>query len=161
LDGIELLGDVEWEDNLLSVARYDALDTSQKPPILGNSDTHWTEHTYGGYWSLVWVDQVEQAALLQAIQDHFSVACARMPAVYPKRKRGSQLLAFGPFKLVELGLFLERHYFPEHDRLCQLEARLAWRLLAGEDLPPSAVQQAVQAVQQYAARCFGGQSASA
>ncbi len=155
LDGIELLGDVEWEENLLSVARYEDLDAAHKPSILGNSDTHWAEHTYGGYWSLVLANKLDHASVLKAIADHFSIACARMPAMPAARKLENQVLAFGPFKLVELALFLERYYYPEHDRLCQIEAQLAWRSLAGETLPPDAMLQAVQSVQHYALRCFG------
>lgn len=155
LDGIELLGDVEWEENLLSVARYFELDPTRRPPALGNSDTHWAEHTFGGYWSLVLAEKPDQASLLKAIAEHYSVACARLPANPAARKLENQVLAYGAFKLVELALFLERYYFPEHDRLCRLEAGLAWRQLAGENLPPSAMTQAVAAVEAHADFCFG------
>ena len=155
LDGIELLGDVEWEENLLSVARYFELDPTSRPPALGNSDTHWAEHTFGGYWSLVLAEKPDQASLLKAIAEHYSVACARLPANPAARKLENQVLAYWAFKLVELALFLERYYFPEHDRLCRLEAGLAWRQLAGENLPPSAMTQAVAAVEAHADFCFG------
>ena len=75
-----------------------------------------------------------------------------MPAA---RKLENQVLAFGSFKLTELALFLERFYYPEHDRLCRLEASLARRQLAGEVLPAPAMAEAVAAVKAYADLCFG------
>lgn len=182
LDGIELLGDVDWEDNILSLARYHALDNRQRPPILGNSDTHWSDppiqsnsntdwadppilgnpdtdwagHTFGGFWTLVFAKHVSQDGILTAIADHYSVACGRMPIAPPGAKLDTRLIAFGPFEQVELAHFLERHYYPEHDRLCRLEADLAARRLAGEALPDEAMRQAVMAVEDYARACFQG-----
>jgi hypothetical protein len=155
LDGVELLGDVEWEENLLSVARYYDLDPAHRIPALGNSDTHWAEHTYGGYWSLVFAEKPEQESLLKAIDAYYVVACARMPAIPAARKLENQVLGYGSFKLVELTLFLERYYFPEHDRLCRLEAALASRQLAGETIPEDSMAQSVAAVKAYADFCFG------
>ena len=155
LDGIELLGDVAWEENLLSITRYHDLPLEERPPILGNSDTHWAKHTFGGYWTLVFAQTQDQAGVLDAIADHHAVACARLLAGPAARQPQDEILAFGPFKQVELALFLERYVFPEHDRLCRLEAGLAWRRLAGEDLPPAAVRQAAEEVKTCMRRCFG------
>ncbi len=154
LDGIELLGDVDWEDNILSLARYHALDNRQRPPILGNSDTHWEEHTFGGFWTLVFTEQLSPTGILTAIENKYSVACGRMPLIPPGSKLDNRMMAFGPFEQVELALFLERAYFPEHDRLCQLEAGLAYRQLAGENFPAGWMSQAVNAVEGYTRDCF-------
>lgn len=124
-DAIELLGDVNFEDNVLSVARYqDELSRGRFPPIIGNSDTHRAEnHTYGRYWSVVFAEELSIESVLKAISDRRSVACQRYP--------NGQMEAIGPFHLVEYTYFLEREFFPIHDRICELEGMLFMRMLEG------------------------------
>ena len=60
LDGIELLGDVKHENNARSLARYlDFRASGGDIPIVGNSDTHRAEHTYGTYWTLVYAARAD------------------------------------------------------------------------------------------------------
>lgn len=139
-DGIELLGEVAWEDNLRSLARWSEPGTARRYPILGNSDTHSAAHTYGGFWTLVWAEARTREAILQAIEEQFSVACGLWmlePPGHPARQR---FQAFGPYELVDLAIFLDHHYFPMHDALCREEAGLARRALAGEALPAGAME---------------------
>jgi len=127
-DAIELLGDVNFEDNLLSVARYqDELSRGVSPPIIGNSDTHRAEnHTYGRYWSVVFAEELSIESVLEAISERRSVAC--------QRYSNGQVEVIGPFHLVEYTYFLKRELFPIHDRICELEGMLFMRMLEGKEV---------------------------
>lgn len=135
LDGIELLGDVKYQNNVRSLARYlDLVSDGHQMPILGNSDTHAAQHTYGVYWTQVWAEDLTPAGVLDAIRDGWSVACTTIePVEICSRPQAVQ--AFGPFELVDYATFLEHHFYPLHDALCQQEAAYVYRAWRGETLP--------------------------
>lgn len=160
LDGIELLGDVDWEDNLRSLARYHELDPARRPPILSNSDTHRREHTYGTYWTLVFATSATHAGVLAAIADYHSVACALLTLGQGSQPARPHLAAYGPFELVDLALFLDRHYYPLHDALCRNEAELGRRLLAGDPLPAGAMARVRAELAALEQECWGNNSNS-
>jgi hypothetical protein len=138
LDGIELLGDVKHENNARSLARYlDFRAAGRDIPIIGNSDTHGAEHTYGTYWTLVYVMEPTLDAVLEAIAGGWSVACTT--AGRSGSSRSEQMLALGAFELVDYAYFLEQQFFPKHDLLCVQEAALADRAWRGEALPEGAM----------------------
>jgi hypothetical protein len=130
LDGVELIGDVDYEDNLLSVAHYQGLlEKGYRLPILGNSDTHDAAHTFGGHWSIAFVEEMSSAGLLQAIQKRYSVACT---LITPAKQRDA-LRVYGPVEMVEYALFLSREFYPLHLRICEEEARHASAALLGDE----------------------------
>ncbi len=136
LDGIELLGDVRYQNNVRSLARYlDFRAAGLDIPILGNSDTHRTDHTYGTYWTVVFAREPTPAAVLEAIAEGWSVACTTVKPVDPAQ-RAHELQAFGAFELVDYAYVLEGQFFPQHDALCRKEAALAYRAWRGERLDP-------------------------
>jgi hypothetical protein len=154
LDGIELLGDVKHENNARSLARYlDFRASSCDVPIVGNSDTHGDEHTYGTYWTLVYALEQTLDAVLEAISDGWSVACTT--AGRAGGSRAERLLALGTFELVDYAYFLEQQFFPEHDRLCAREAALADRAWRGEMRPQGAMAAQHAALDDLYARAFG------
>ncbi|MGQ9554199.1 MAG: PHP domain-containing protein [Anaerolineae bacterium] len=105
VDGIELLGEVEFEDNMLAIACYmELLQQGLITTVVGNSDTHGLQHTYGSYWSTVFARERSQAGLLAALREGYSVACVHLP--------GEQLRIYGPLPLVEYAYFLHRRFFP-------------------------------------------------
>jgi hypothetical protein len=133
IDGIELLGDCIWEENLRSVVRYGELPPGQRYPVLGNSDAHTREHTLGVYWTFLLAQDSSPEGVLQAIADGASAACASIslaPRGYPAHAR---LMAFGPLEMVDLAIFLDREYFPRHDELCRREVELVHRRLSGDE----------------------------
>lgn len=133
-DGVELLGEVRYEDNLLSIAHYQGLVASgQRIPIIGCSDTHDREHYYGCYWTIVFAKEPTAKGALAAIADGYSVACS---TVGPTGKQEG-LRIYGPLDLVEYALFLEREFFPLHDALCREEAQSAYATYRGEKSPPT------------------------
>jgi hypothetical protein len=155
IEGIELLGDVPWEENLRSLVRYSELESKANLAILGNSDTHAATHTFGSYWTLVFSRSNSQEDIMAAILDHRSVACMIMPMGPAGHPVIPRLLAFGPFELVDLAIFLHGHYFPQHDVLCSQEAELGRRYLGG-DLHITSSAQAVQAaLETYFSQSFG------
>lgn len=156
LDGIELIGDVDWEDNLRSLARYaDARAAGHLWPILGNSDTHAAGHTFGGHTTLVLATSTTQEAVLDAIAERYSVACTITLLAQRGEQARLRFQAFGPYELVDLALFLDRHYFPRHDALCSQEAELAGRALRGHE-PPAGAMGGVQAqLDRWYAQCWG------
>ena len=126
LDAIELLGDVEFEDNLLSVARYqDLLLQGHRLPIVGNSDSHGVEHTYGCHWTLALAEERTGASALAAIAEGYSAACS----VTGPGGRREGFRAYGSHQMVEYALFLEREFFPLHHAICQQEAQAAYQVL--------------------------------
>ena len=92
---------------------------------------------------------------MAAILDHRSVACMLMPmgpAAYPVIPR---LLAFGPFELVDLAIFLHEHYFPQHDELCLQEAELGRRYLGGDLHRETPMRTVHEALETYYSQSFG------
>jgi len=139
LDGIELLGDVHYENNVRSLARYlDFRAAGATIPILGNSDTHRSEHTYGVYWTLIYARELTPAGVLDAIAEGWSVACTTLKPVDVQQRAGA-MHAYGPFELVDYACFLEQRFFPQHDALCGEEADLAYRAWRGETLSSRAM----------------------
>jgi hypothetical protein len=155
IEGIELLGDVPWEENLRSLVRYSELDSKAKLAILGNSDTHAPEHTFGGYWTLVFARSNSQEDIMAAILDNRSVACMLMPMGPISHPVIPRLLAFGPFELVDLAIYLHAYYFPQHDALCLQEAELGRRYLGGDVHSESLIQPVQAALETYYSQSFG------
>lgn len=120
--GIELLGEVRYENNLLSIAHYhDLLRQGHALPLIGCSDTHGAEHTFGRYWTLALADAATPASALDAIQAGRSVACSTAgPTGLDEGFR-----AYGSRRWVEYALFLDREFFGLHDALCAQEAQAA------------------------------------
>jgi predicted metal-dependent phosphoesterase TrpH len=156
LDGLELLGDVRYENNVRSLARYlDYRAAGHDIPILGNSDTHWVDHTYGTYWTLVLAENPTPQGVLDAIADGWSVACTTVKPVDIHRRK-EVLQAFGPFELVDYAYFLEQQFFPLHDMLCAQEAALAYRAWRGECLPTLSMEEQRASMDALYERCWHG-----
>jgi predicted metal-dependent phosphoesterase TrpH len=130
IDGVEIIGGYppwEFEANLLSIAKYYAeAAKGREIPVLGNSDTHFrsTVDIYGWYWTTVFAKSLCKEDVFDAILNLKSVACER-PA-------GERFMAYGPFDLVEYTCFLDREFFPLHDRICVMEAELYMDMLMGK-----------------------------
>jgi predicted metal-dependent phosphoesterase TrpH len=141
LDGLELLGDVRYENNVRSLARYlDFRAAGGTIPILSNSDTHRTDHTYGTYWTLILAHELSAEGVLDAIAEGWSVACTTVKPL-PLHQRAAAMEAYGPFELVDYAYFLEQHFYPQHDQLCEQEAALAYRAWRGEQLARHAMRE--------------------
>jgi len=125
-DAVEVLGDSPPEDNLLSVVKYyEEMAKGKKIPIVSNSDAHDYPHTYGQYWTVVFAEKLKKEDIFQAIFDLKSVACEHHP--------NENFEAVGPFELIEYVFFLQREFFPLHDKICALEGELSMRVLEGKD----------------------------
>jgi len=159
-DGVELLGDVLLEDNLRSLLRYFELLPDQRPPILGNSDTHRNTHTYGGYWTLVLAKDLSAQGILDAIAEGYSVACVRLTLAPPGQDVLPRLLPFGGFELGDFTLFLDKVYFPTHDRLCREQAGLGKRVLGGERQQTDVMAQLELELEQFYLSSWGKLSGS-
>jgi predicted metal-dependent phosphoesterase TrpH len=156
LDGVELLGDVHHEDNFRSLARYlDFRATRRDVPIVGNSDAHGAEHTYGSYWTLVWSETPTLEDVLDAIADGWSVACTTAGRGAAGETRAKRVAVYGSFELVDYAYWLEEQFFPAHDRLCVEEAALACRALAGETLAVGEMTACHLAMERLYALCWG------
>ncbi len=152
IDAVELLGDVDYPDNLLSIAHYqELLYRGYRLPVLGNSDAHHVAHTFGHHWTLLLVAEPTAAGVLQAIQEGHSAACT---SVGPQGERDG-LRIYGPLELVEYAYFLAREFFPAHDALCQQEAALGYATLRGETILPEAWAQCQQEMKDLYQRALG------
>jgi hypothetical protein len=163
LDGLELIGEVKYEDNVRSLARYlDLRAAGRTLPIVGNSDTHGAQHTYGLYWTLVFATEPSPAGVLQAIAEGWSVACTTVAPTAPANTaltgRAASMQAWGSFELVDYAYFLEEHFFPMHDALCVEEAALAYRAWRGDHLPDGTMAACQADMAALVARCWGGSS---
>ncbi|MFQ6042992.1 MAG: PHP domain-containing protein [Candidatus Poribacteria bacterium] len=129
IDGVEIIGGYiprEFESNLLATARYysDRIQ-GRYIPVVGNSDTHsrTTSDVYGWYWTTVFAESLTADDILEAILDCRSVAC--------EHPDGGHFRAYGPFELVQYACFLEREFFPLHDRIAAMEGELYFDILRG------------------------------
>ncbi|NPV08859.1 MAG: CehA/McbA family metallohydrolase [Anaerolineae bacterium] len=134
VDAIELLGEVEFEDNLLAIALHmELLRAGVSLPVVGNSDTHGVEHTLGQYWTVAFARERSSEAVLAAVKAGKCVACVQLP--------GQPLRAYGPLELVEYAYYLHRSCFPELDILHAQGSAVSLR--------------SAEAVEQYRACCLG------
>lgn len=109
VDGVELLGDVDFEDNLLSVAGYmELLAEGVSTTVVGNSDTHGIEHTLGRYWSMVFASGPSEGDIMDALRERRSVACCG--------QGDGQVAIYGPLDLVQYAYFLHREVLPRAQR---------------------------------------------
>jgi len=147
---------VRYENNVRSLARYfDLRAAGETIPILGNSDTHRAEHTYGTYWTLIFARELTPEGVLDAIAGGWSVACTTVKPVDLQQRAGA-MEAYGPFELVDYAYFLEQRFFPQHDVLCGEEAALAYRAWRGEQLASHAMSDQVARMEALYARCGVG-----
>lgn len=125
MDGIEVIGGYfspEFESNCLAVAKYyEEVAKGHKYPLIGNSDTHYRsgkpgDDLYGWYWTTVFSKSLSKEDILDSILNMRCVAC--------ERPNGERFIAAGPFDLVEYTCFLDREFFPIHDRICSMEAEI-------------------------------------
>lgn len=150
-DGIELLGDVDFADNLLSVAHYqELLSKGRRMPIIGCSDTHNREHRFGGHWTIAFAEELSGEAVLDAIALGHSVACS---VLGPTGERAG-LRVYGPLPLVEYAFFLEREFFPLHDAICQEEAQLAYAAFWTQTNSCAALADCARKMERLYRRCF-------
>jgi len=130
IDGVEIIGGfipTDFESNLLATTKYyNDLAQGRYIPVVGNSDTHsrTTIDIYGWYWTTVFAEDLTADSILEAILDCRSVAC--------EHPDGGHFRAYGPFELVEYVCFLEREFFPLHDRIAAMEGELYFDILRGQ-----------------------------
>jgi hypothetical protein len=154
LDGLELLGDVRYPNNVRSLARYlDFRAAGHDIPIVGNSDTHGTRHVYGCYWTLVFAEDPSPAGVLDAIAGGWSVACTTVEPMEVWRRKEA-MHAFGSFELVDYAYFLEEQFYPRHDALCAEEASWAYRAWRGETLPDGKMTELRERMEALYTRCW-------
>ncbi len=132
VDGIEVIGGYftpEFESNWLAVAKYyEHVAKGYRYPLIGNSDTHYRSYKddlYGWYWTTVFSKSLSEKDILASILNMKCVAC--------ERPNGERFIAVGPFDLVEYTCFLDREFFPLHDRICSMEAEIYLDILMGKN----------------------------
>ena len=132
MDGVEVIGGYppwDLESNTLAIAKYyTEVARGRKIPILGNSDTHFrtTVDIYGWYWTTVFAKSLCQEDIFDAIANLKSVAC--------ERPNDERLVVCGPYDLVEYTFFLDREFFPLHDRICAMQGELYMDILMGKEV---------------------------
>lgn len=130
IDAVEIISGYippDFESNLLAVTRYyNDKSWDYNIPVIGCSDTHsrTTIDVHGWYWTTAFADTLSAESILDAITDCYSVACEHPP--------GGHFRAYGPLELVEYVCFLEREFFPMHNRICAMEGELYFDLLRGK-----------------------------
>ena len=134
IDGIEFFGDVEREDNRLSLARYyDHVAATEPMIILGNSDTHTEEHTYGMFTTMLFAAELTQEAVLTAMKELKTVVVEKLPVgdMETERTGRGRLQVYGPTRLAMYAYFLLRTFFPAHDALAERIGYAAFARLEG------------------------------
>jgi len=160
VDGVEIPGGCLPGENLLAITEYyDKTAKGKKIPIINSSDSHDYGHIYGDFWTMVFAEKLEKEDIFQAILDLKSVACVHHPDenftaldsfdfappgniyqdTFDLKSRAyihhpyENFIAIGPFELVEYAYFLQREFFPLHNKICELEGKLSMRILEGKD----------------------------
>jgi len=99
--------------------------------------------------------ELSREAILEAIAEGYSVACMLADLAQPAEQTRPHLLALGPFELVDLALFLDRYYFPQHNELCRQQAELARRVLNGDELPAGSMASVEADLEALYRECWG------
>jgi len=134
IDGVEVIGGHwphEFESNWLAIAKYyEEVAKGHKIPILGNSDTHYNykigKDLFGWYWTMVFAKSLTKEDIFDAILNLKSVAC--------ERPNGERFVTCGPYDLVEYTCFLDREFFPLHDKICSMEADIYLDILMDKEV---------------------------
>jgi predicted metal-dependent phosphoesterase TrpH len=133
IDGVEVIGghwQFQYESNMLAMVKYyEQVAKGYKIPILGNSDTHYNykigKDLFGWYWTTAFAKSLNKEDIFDAIFNLRSVAC--------ERPFGERFVACGPYELVEYTCFLDREFFPIHDRICSMEADIYFDIMADKE----------------------------
>ncbi len=129
-DVLEVIGGFDLktlEENALSVGRYQQERAKGKViPVAGVSDAHTYEPGtyYWWYYTVVFAESPELADLATAIRANRSLAVEDIQNVFPRY--------YGDFRLIKYQYFLNREFFPWHDKLCAEEAELLEKAVNGD-----------------------------
>lgn len=129
-DALEIPGDTLPQDNMLALAFYNGC-TDRSIPMVSNSDTHSTQHTYGQRWQISFVREKSKKAVFSAISSFMTVSC--------EKNENSQITIYGGLELTEYAYFLCREYFPQKDMLAAQETELFVGGLHTSDIRNTAV----------------------
>lgn len=123
-NAIEIPGDTLHQDNMLGLSFYYG-HTDRSIPIVANSDTHSTTHTFGQRWQIAFVPVITKESILSSVSTFMSAACER---------QGENICVYGSLGLVEYSYFLIREFFPYKDKLANTEAELYASGLLTDDI---------------------------
>ncbi len=123
-NALEIPGDTLHQDNMLGLSFYYG-HTDRSIPIIANSDTHSTSHTFGHRWQIAFVPVINKESILSAVSTFMSAAC---------EKQGENTCVYGSLGLAEYSYFLIREYFPHKDKLANTEAELYASGLLTDDI---------------------------
>ena len=122
-DAVEVFSTADYTDYMVNRVTYEA-EQGRPVSVVGVSDCHnWGEDGNSGQqWTYVMAEALTQEAVLKAVRERRSLACANFSG-YPR--------FVGPMELVEFADFYHRRLLPQKRRLMRLEAAHAFSALRG------------------------------
>ncbi len=117
-DAFELVGGMKVHGINRAVAMWQELRIKGHDiNVVGSSDVHdLTAMDFPYHFTLCFAKENENDAIVDAVKNGWSLACEQSG-----KEAGVEFRAYGSLRLVSYAQFLFRHYFPQHQRLCQGE----------------------------------------
>lgn len=100
------------------------------------------EDNFGTRFTLVLAPTNGTADVLAAVREGLSFGARKVNETGP---RG----LVGPFRHIDYAYFVDREYFPEHDRLCAQEGALLLKALAGNTAVSSEIARLAEQITSY------------
>ena len=97
----------------------------RNPGIVAASDCHDQKADFfGQVYTVIFAENCELDSFVDAVRNRRSLGLQ-----FPGTPR---YICFGPSRLMKFQFFLERYYWPGHDKLCKKQSELLFKLLGGD-----------------------------
>ena len=97
----------------------------RRPGIVAASDCHDQKAAFfGQVYTVIFAKACDIDSFVDAVKNHRSLGLQ-----FPNTPR---YICFGPSRLMKFQFFLERYYWPGHDKLCKKQSELLFKLLDGD-----------------------------
>lgn len=114
----------------------------RNPCIVAASDCHDQKADFfGKIFTVIFARGCDLDSFVDAVKNHRSLGL-QFPAT-------PRYICFGPSRLQKFQAFLERHYWPGHDRLCRQQGDLLFKMLEGDTSVRGAVEKLAAEIAAY------------
>ena len=114
----------------------------RNPGIVAASDCHDQKAGFfGQVYTVIFAKACDLDSFVDAVKNHRSLGLQ-----FPNTPR---YICFGPSRLMKFQFFLERYYWPGHDKLCKKQSELLFKLLDGDSSVQGEVEKLAAEINDY------------